>query len=313
MPKVIESRNDGVTIGHVMLGERGGVTGSVRQEVHDGDTIIVRGIGNLSIRFLGIDTPEISFQLPGSNSFSGTGSAAWDAFLADPLSNAHGAINLRQELHDDLAARAQAGAAINHRGHAEAAEDKLEELILADLVTLGIDEAALRFYLVFTREVTDGYGRLLAFINADFAQPPRPPSYNQRLLESGFASPYFIWPNIDPWRSAGPVEAAVPAPHHAHDDASAGALGTARQAVKDARANATGIFTAGNELIFDAFELRYLARRRAPYRWVVDLSQATAELLHPERYIEIPNAEDRLWVPPEYVPLWVEQGWIRSP
>jgi hypothetical protein len=36
----------------------------VRQQTHDGDTAIVDPRGNLSVRFLGVDAPEISFTLP---------------------------------------------------------------------------------------------------------------------------------------------------------------------------------------------------------------------------------------------------------
>jgi hypothetical protein len=34
--------------------------------------------------------------------------------------------------------------------------------------------------------------------------------------------------------------------------------------------------------------------------------------MQPQRYIEIPNFEDRLFVPAEYVPLFVERGWQAS-
>ena len=37
---------------------------------------------------------------------------------------------------------------------------------------------------------------------------PRPFSYNERMLEAGKTSPYFIWPNINPFQRApqsGPV------------------------------------------------------------------------------------------------------------
>jgi endonuclease YncB( thermonuclease family) len=69
MAKAIEQLRSGLTIGRFALGQRGDGTGSVRQQVHDGDTINVSAVGNFGVRFLSIDAPEISFTLPGQNSF----------------------------------------------------------------------------------------------------------------------------------------------------------------------------------------------------------------------------------------------------
>lgn len=52
MADTIKVLNSGLRVGYVGLGYRGEVTGSVRQEVHDGDTIKAKPIGNLSIVFL---------------------------------------------------------------------------------------------------------------------------------------------------------------------------------------------------------------------------------------------------------------------
>jgi hypothetical protein len=60
------------------------------------------------------------------------------------------------------------------------------------------------------------------------------------------------------------------------------------------------------------FELRFLARRSPPDRWVIDLSADDDRLHPPQSYIAIPNAEDRLFLPAEYVPLFVENGWRRT-
>jgi hypothetical protein len=63
--------------------------------------------------------------------------------------------------------------------------------------------------------VKDRYGRLLGFLDRD--QPDtqaaqRLGSYNERRLGAGWVSPYFIWPNINPFREAGSVVGAVPRP-----------------------------------------------------------------------------------------------------
>jgi hypothetical protein len=46
-----------------------------------------------------------------------------------------------------------------------------------------------------------------------------------------------------------------------------------------------------------------------PERWVVDLGSTGAKaktLFRPQTYFRIPT-EDRLWIPEEYVPLFVEK------
>jgi hypothetical protein len=41
----------GFTVGHAGLGQHGTRRGTVKQQVHDGDTVIVDPAGNLSVRF----------------------------------------------------------------------------------------------------------------------------------------------------------------------------------------------------------------------------------------------------------------------
>jgi len=77
MAKAIEQLKSGLIVGHAGLGFRDGVTGSVRQQVHDGDTINVRALGNFGVRFLGVDAPEISFKLPGEEGFIGAWLSRW--------------------------------------------------------------------------------------------------------------------------------------------------------------------------------------------------------------------------------------------
>jgi hypothetical protein len=42
------------------------------------------------------------------------------------------------------------------------------------------------------------------------------------------------------------------------------------------------------------------------------LSKNDNLLIHPERYFQVPNPEDRLYVPEEFVPLFIETGWERE-
>jgi hypothetical protein len=300
-----------------MLGRHGDGRGSATQQVHDGDTIIVEAAGNISVRFLGVDTPEVSFTLPGSTTFRGIGGADWQEFLDDPFAGAPESFPeaLGEPLEQHLRASASAGSATNHAFHAERAHRHLERLVDHDMLVLGQDKTTFHFFLAFATEVMDGFARLLCFINREQEHEtipePRPLSYNERLLQAGMASPYFIWPNINPFRSEPSVVDAVPSPGDIGPVADgADGLGPARQWVKNARQGGAGVFASNDPLRLQPFELRMLARRQAPSRWVIDLSNpSTNTLLPPKEYVTIPNVEDRLFVPTEYVPLFRERGW----
>ncbi len=318
MTKAIEQLKSGLTVGHTALGFRDGVVGSVRQQVHDGDTINVRAIGNFGIRFLGVDAPEISFTLPGESKFIGLANSKWEEFLSDPFAPELPQFNppLEPGLLLYLKARVGPGTAANHHHYAEAAEDALEEAVLRDLQILGQSEETFQFFLVFAYEVMDQYGRLLCFINRDQPHPtnpePRPHSYNERLLQTARVSPYFIWPNINPFRKQGSIVAAVIPPGTANDVANGDeTLRIARKWVHDARQQQVGIFDANNPLNLEPFEVRFLARRQPPDRWVIDLSKNDDVLLRPQQYYTV-NVEDRLFIPRAYVPLFVERGWQRQ-
>jgi hypothetical protein len=125
--------------------------------------------------------------------------------------------------------------------------------------------------------------------------------------------PYFIWPNIDPFRRQGSLIDAVPQPGTANTlaEQQGGALQVARQFVRDARAQHLGLFERADPLRLLPFELRFLARRTPPERWVIDLGQNDDTLIVPQAYFQVADPEDRLFIPAEYVPLFVEKGWKR--
>jgi endonuclease YncB( thermonuclease family) len=313
MAGAIEQKGS-LTVGQFALGMRGGVTGSVRQQVHDGDTLNVRAIGNFGVRFLGVDAPEISFQLQTNGPFLGLASQQWRDYLANPFAAGLAPFNpaLNVGLIGHLQPRFTTQTALNHHEHASAAEDEMERLVLADIATLGQDEDTFRFFMAFAHEVTDRYGRLLGFINREQPSGPRPLPYNERLLASGHVSPYFIWPNINPFRKSASVTAAVIPAGHARTTVDADAsFSAARQSIRVARQQHLGVYDAGNPLTLQPFEVRFLARRQPPDRWVIDLSKNNDELIPPQEYFTIPNEEDRLFIPSEYVPLFVEAGWRR--
>jgi endonuclease YncB( thermonuclease family) len=312
VPKAIEQLPSGLIVGHAVLGLRDGVPGSVRQEVHDGDTINVQALGSFGVRFLGVDAPEISFTLPGTHRFVGLGEPAWADFLDDPF--AAGIPPLQPPLIDDLVqflrGRTGPGTAANQYSLARLAEEELEAQVAADVAALGAMPATFEFFLAFSHEVMDRYGRLLCFINRSDPSPNRPLSYNERLLQAGRVTPYIIWPNTNPFRQAASLRDAVIPPGEAKQLADAdSSLRRASEWTRDARQNGVGVFDPADPLRILPFEVRFLARRTPPDRWVIDLSASEDVLHHPQRYFEIPHAEDRLFVPDEYAPLFAEGGW----
>lgn len=286
---------------------------SLNAAIADGDTLGVHIAGSGSVRFLGIDSPEKSFELPGSSGARRLDSAEWERYLTDPFLAEFGTFALDDQLVSHLRTRIGAGAGANHRLHGDNAEQALISLVQSDMTALGQNLNTFGFFLAFSFEVFDSYGRFLAFINRN--QPnantpgPRPLSYNERMLQAGAALPYFIWPNIDPFRSL-PLLDAVVAPGAANEVAqTTPALRRAREFTKQARADGIGVFNPAQRLRFEAFEVRYLGRREPPNRPVIDLSRSDNVILRPQSYVHIPNPEDRLFIPLPFVPLFVARGW----
>jgi endonuclease YncB( thermonuclease family) len=318
MASAIEQLRSGLTIGHAQLGMHGSQQGTINQQVHDGDTVVSLLEGNVGVRFLGVDAPEVSFTLPGRDGFIRLSNPAWETFLSDPFAAALPPFDppLSSELQAFVTTNVGQGAAANHARLGTAATDALRELVRADVAALGQTPATFRFFCAFAHEVMDGFGRLLCFLNRQ--QPsatepaPRPRSYNERMLEAGWVTPYFIWPNIDPFRRHGSLIDAVLAPGTANTLADQpGALRVARGFVRDARTQQLGLFEAADPLRLLPFELRFLARRSPPERWVIDLGRNDDTLIPPQGYFQVANPEDRLFVPAEYVPLFIEKGWQR--
>ena len=313
MGKAIEQLKSGLIVGHAGLGFRGGVTGSVRQQVHDGDTINVRALGNFGVRFLGVDAPEISFKLPEEEGFTELSNIKWEKYLSDPFTDWSHESCLNEDLIDYLKTKIKPGVAMNHYRHATQAEDELEKEVSGDLEDLGQSEEEFQFFLAFAYEVMDRYGRLLCFINRYQSEGERPLSYNERLLQAGVISPYFIWPNINPFREKGSLVNAVIEPKKAKEEAQKDALlRKAREGFRRARREGKGIFDPKDPLQLEPFEVRFLADQRRPTRWVIDLSKNDDLLIKPQKYNTIKDQEDRLYVPEEYVSLFVEKGWKRQ-
>ena len=289
-----------------------GTVQTLDESVADGDTAGTQLNGTGSIRFLGIDSPEKSFEQPlgGGQVLNG---AKWEQYLTNPFANGYPAHLLEAPLAAHLQGRFGAGAATNHHKHALAAFEHLKQLIQSDITALGQTPDQFQYFVSFSYEVFDRYGRFLAFLNRNQPNPntpsPRPRTYNERQLQAGVAMPLFIWPNVNPFRDADTVADAVLRPGTANTIAETGDLKRARDFVKSARATNKGVFEVADPLRFEAFEIRYLGRAEVPSRAVIDLSRNDDVMLRPQSYFKIPNPEDRLFVSPEFVPLFAAKGW----
>jgi hypothetical protein len=285
--------------------DTGGVPQTIEKVVYDGDTINVDIAGSGALRFLGVDTAEVKL---GNSALD---SDKWVALLSDPaLLND---IPLDPGLKQHLTAKFGPDTARNHHRHALASQAHLQKLVEDDMAEQGLDATTFRLFTEFSYEVFDGFARFLVFVNRAQKESPRPLSYNERMLRDGFSLPFFIWPNVAPFRDFKTVADAVPVPNETHKEASKGKLGLARRLVAEARVAAqsskTGVFNPDDALIMAAFELRFLQRKAPPSRAVIDLSRKTDTLLHPQSYWKVPNPEDRLFVPAEFIPAFAARGW----
>lgn len=302
-----------------------GHAGTVEQAVVDGDTIRVLLPGGQGLRFLGCDTPEKRIELPlrpGTSApekkrdaphFVPLNDPQWDEFLDSVFDNERWGPfkpTLSAALTRHLKSRIKDNAAGNQWTHATAATKGLQDLIEKDCKTRGIDSEALTFFIAYAHEVLDRYGRPLVFINiSEKDKDRRPESYNLRMIAAGLASPFFMWPNIDPFRKLSVLEAAMTPKELRRMTGRSQSLQGARTAAAEARKAGKGIYGGKDPLQLLAFELRFLARRAAPDRYVIDLSADDNALIPPTKYFTVPNQEDRLFVPAEYVPLFKEKGW----
>jgi hypothetical protein len=288
-----------------------GTVQTLDEAVPDGDTTGTQLDGTGSARFLGVDTPEKSFEQPlgGAQNLDGP---LWEQYLTNPFANGFPVPSLEPELAAHLQPRFGSGAAANHYRHAVAASDALKQLIQSDVAALGQTAEQFRYFLSFSYEVFDRYGRFLAFVNRNQPNPtvpsPRPRSYNERQLERGVRCRTSSGPTST--RFARPRQCQTPCHLLARRmcwpkpvDLNAGA----RCGQERAR-HGLGVFDPADPLRFEAFEIRYLGRGEVPTRAVIDLQERYGHLAGPE-LLQIPHTEDRLFVPAEFTPLFAAKGW----
>lgn len=298
-----------------------GVSGGPQKAVYDGDTVRAVLPGTQGLRFLGCDTAEMAYRVPISPSASKQNqkidSALWDAYLQDPLRPDAWPAFPGQGLHPVTIERVRQatgpGCAANHAHHARRARDELVRIMMEDQTRLGIPDDAFKLFVAFAHEVLDGYGRPLVFVNTEVENAAERPklTYNERLIACGAAAPLFIWPNVDPFRGRPKITDAALPPPQLRKASRSGRLGQARADAAAARDQGLGIWDPSDPLRLLPYELRMLADRKLPSRWVIDLAAADDDptLYPPQAYPLIANPEDRLFVPEEYVPLFAQRGW----
>ena len=127
----------------------------------------------------------------------------------------------------------------------------------------------------------------------------------------GWGAPYFIWPNVQPFINQRPFEEQNASPEGFWKIIQgANKLRAARDAVANARAQGLGIFDLANPLRIQPFELRLISRKKGPDRYVINLADpGSTYLLDPSLYYLIPNPEDRLFVPADYLAIFKLYGW----
>jgi endonuclease YncB( thermonuclease family) len=319
MGKAIFNPN-GFSRGFAKLPPYGNGTASVREAVHDGDTVTVAAAGDFSIRFLGIDTPEMTFQFPrigDPNDGIWRSVADFKDYLKNPFSSNYPSSqqfksSLGYGLLSYLQPKLTSQTASNHRNHADKAHRELEHLIQLDKDERDNQGEPFRFFMAFAYEIMDGNGRFLCFLDRENKPHELEGrlTYNERMLESGYATPYFIWPNVNPFRRKRSLIGAVPPPAQFQNWVSNDQrLSQARQFVRNARNARIGIFDASDPLVLLPFELRFLARREMPTRYIMNLSAANPVLLKPTEYHQIANIEDRLFIDKHFVPLFEQKGY----
>lgn len=297
------------------------LSGPLDRRVYDGDGLRGAFDASQSMRFLGCDTAEVAYKVPisptaskGSQKLDGP---LWATYLTDPFQTGAWPEFPGQGLHPlvqaSLAKRCGPDAAANHARHAAAGRQALIDMINADMTAIGHDPTVpLTLFIALSHEVFDSYGRLLVFANTEVKEKAlRPRLYNERQIALGMATPFFIWPNVDPFRGKASVTDAALPPKPLRQLAAKGSLGRARADARAARQAGLGIYDAADPLSIPAFELRMLGDRKLPSRWVIDLAAEEDDptIFPPEGYPLVEAAEDRLFIPEEYVPLFVQKGW----
>ena len=138
---------------------------TLKQKVHDGDTINVRGPGNWSSlprhrRGRGFSTNKRQRR------FSTNERRGMETYLSNPFAkDKKYESSFSLELHDYLVSKFSDDAGNNQHRNTEDARKSLINLFEQDMKDLDQSKEELKFFIYFVFEVMDRYGRLLGYIN----------------------------------------------------------------------------------------------------------------------------------------------------
>ncbi len=309
----------GFKYGRTRFATRANRMASPAEATHDGDTISVSSPDNFGVRFLGIDTAEISYLFPGGKGFRSLKNELWTEFFTGPDLEKKLSV-LSKPLYNYLREKIGDGTDVgqNQYRHADNGRKLLQSEVKNDFALTGQKGEYFYFFQVYAFEFLDSYGRLLCFLRPHRDNyegetiPTTEKDYNQRQLENGSAAPYFIFPNVNPFLGfSNPFGTDIIRPERFWKIVErATKLNEARQAVAQAREQGLGIFNPADPLRLLPMELRSVARGSRPNRYVIDLSQPGDDtLLDPELYFTIPNVEDRMYIPDFYGEYFQLAGW----
>jgi len=251
---------------HVQLGHS-----SKNPEEHcfDGDSSYITGsVKDKIVRLLGIDALEVR----GLNLYY----LEKSGFL-NRLD-----YNLRKHLEPKLT-RESIGI---HKNLGFEAKDFFESILKEDLI------------LSFEREAFDRYERLLVYLSVVDQD-----TYNLKLVQTGYALPYFIYPN-----AVSPTEEG----EFTYDT-----IEKFQDAAVKAKRTNLGIWEYINRILLP-MELRFLTRREPPVKYCADLERNL--LYSPQYYFKVP-IENRLFFYPKDVLVAVQKkfrptsdcdGWLHE-
>ncbi|MBU7025779.1 MAG: thermonuclease family protein [Theionarchaea archaeon] len=215
----------------------------------DGDSSYVTGsFENALVRLLGVDAPEVR------------GLNLYYLRKSGFLSRLDG--NLRKYLEPKLTNESIG----IHKNLGFEARDFLESILEEDLV------------ISFEREVFDRYERPLVYLAVKDQD-----TYNLRLVQAGYAIPYFIYPN-----AVSPTE---------EGEFTYNTIEKFQGATVKAKRNNLGIWKYIDRTLLP-MELRFLTRRELPVKYCADLERNL--LYSPQYYLKV-SIENRLFFYPKDV------------
>jgi endonuclease YncB( thermonuclease family) len=279
----------------------------IEKSVKDGDTLLMKS----EIRLTGIDTPETRFS-------RGENTSHYDSLLS--LSNPKIKSFLRRispGLRDYLKPKLENSEESVGLGTNQYECGKKGTKEFNSIVKTVMPGNASNLLIMTSLEVTDRYGRLIGYVNRKkrpkkgevlVEKPTFESSFNVKVLNSGYAFMYLIYPNllIEKGKTdhVSTAEILSSAADTGTPDIERPMIKTLRKTFKKAVSSGRGLFASRDafksEVKLDPFEFRYLARifdkedsnTKGPDRLCADME--SRKLYPSDRYFEV-RKENRLF------------------